>query len=174
MKVGRYGAMLIAALLLGEMCITPKLDSFAAQEKTDICEDISEESDIVTEVNSAEALNDMLADSWYEDISGADSIDEEESFALKRLILYADSLYDTYGAENILCYDEYDEYILEFDSEEETEAAYYEIGRDYGFDNCFPDQLIDCDNMYSYEELYPYTTSDELDNLEVGSYDWII
>lgn len=90
---------------------------------------------------------------------------ESERFALKRLVLIADELDDTYGANDIIHYDEYNEYILAFDTEKETEEAYNRLVKVYGSNNCFPDVVLEAD-----DSLFEAEGSGDLVSYSWGAY----
>ena len=68
-------------------------------------------------------------------------------FQTMRIILYADTLSDTYGAAEALHYPEYNEYVLQYDTQEATQAAYNELSAEYGNDHCFTDELFSCEDL---------------------------
>ena len=60
---------------------------------------------------------------------------------------YADTLSDTYGAVEALHSPDYDEYILQYDSQEAAQTAYDKLAEEHGQDHCFVDQLITQDDL---------------------------
>lgn len=60
-------------------------------------------------------------------------------FQTMRIILYADTLSDTYGAVEALHSPDYDEYILQYDSQEAAQTAYDKLAEEHGQDHCFVD-----------------------------------
>ncbi len=66
-----------------------------------------------------------------------------------RLIVYAEELAGDYGAVEVLHWAEYDEYILQFDSREATEAAYQKLTAELGEDSCFADRVLTADMLLS-------------------------
>lgn len=64
-----------------------------------------------------------------------------------RLYVYAEQLHSDYGASKILHLRDYDEYILQFDTEEDTAAAYEKSCAQYGSDQCFLDQVRSIDYL---------------------------
>ena len=62
---------------------------------------------------------------------------------LNRIVIYTDRLKEDYGAESVIRYPELNEYILTFDTEENTETAYTAIEKEYK-DKCYRDGLV-CD-----------------------------
>lgn len=148
--------------------------------------DITYISDIVSEVEDTSDIMNLLADTWNtdnetqsEDITTeAASGNTEDRFGMKRLVLLAEELYDDYDAAQILHFGEYDEYVLQFDTEEAAEAAYYEIVDLYGEESCFPDEIVTEDALWeTYDDEYSYDaeaysdTIDTITDITVGSYD---
>ncbi|MBP3326886.1 MAG: S8 family serine peptidase [Coprococcus sp.] len=105
----------------------------------------AEVAEIIEEADSAVEMAELL--NIDDTLSNVDIYTDNPRFALKRLILIADDLQETYGATDIAHYDAFDEYVLTFATAEATEQAYYRIQADYGKDNCFPDELIETDDM---------------------------
>ncbi len=104
----------------------------------------AEVEEIMEEADSALEMADLI--SVDETLSEVDIYTANSRFALKRLILIAGDLQETYGATDIVYYDEYDEYVLTFATVDETEQAYYRIREAYGEDSCFPDEIIEADD----------------------------
>ncbi|MGN0394993.1 MAG: S8 family serine peptidase [Coprococcus sp.] len=112
-------------------------------QSIEACEN-PEVAEITEDADSAMEVMELLSENASVDYS----VDEIDSpFALKCLVLTADNLQDTYGASDIIHYEAYDEYILSFETIRDTEYAYYEICDDYGEYSCFPDQIIETDDM---------------------------
>ena len=126
--------------------------------------DITYASDTVSEVTDSSDVMQLLADTWDD---AADAEESDSQFAMKRLILIADELYDDYDAAQILHYAKYDEYVLQFDTEEETEAAYYEIVDTYGEDSCFPDEIVTAEELWGTDD-YTDEYTDEEDTYDVS------
>ena len=80
----------------------------------------------------------------YEGLDPAD-------FAAMSLIVLDDDLQDTAGASSVLYYEKFNEYILQFDSIEDTMAGYEILMETYDESNCFPDELIDTEDI-EFEE----------------------
>lgn len=59
-----------------------------------------------------------------------------------RILLYADTLVDDYGASKVLYLENYAEYILQYDTEEQTQLAYEALTAQYGSDNCQLDRIL--------------------------------
>lgn len=117
----------------------------AAVQSTEDAEELAEVEEIIEEADSALEMAELI--SVDESLSEVDIYTENSRFGLKRLILKADDLQETYGATDIAHYDEYDEYVLTFATVEETEWAYYRIQEDYGEDSCFPDEIIEAEDV---------------------------
>lgn len=107
---------------------------------------------VLQEVDSVEELSEALNEVDGAGLSAEPDVpdgseDKNEEFALCRLILFADEACESYGAENVIYYSDYDYYVFEFDSEYETEAAYEEMVRVYGEDRCMPDEVIEATDV---------------------------
>ena len=70
-------------------------------------------------------------------------------YSLKRLMLFtSDKLKESYNATDIIHIGDYEEYVLQFETEEDTEAAYNSLLAKYGKDNVFIDQVLDADSLF--------------------------
>lgn len=67
-----------------------------------------------------------------------------DPYQTKQIILYADSLGDTCGADEVLHYEETKTYYLRYDTEEKTKEAYETLEKRYG-ENCMLDQVMQAD-----------------------------
>ena len=111
-------------------------------------EGVTEEPEAqVTEVESAEGAAIALA-----------GMEEDDPEA--RLIVFGDSLPEDTGASEIIYYEEYDEYILQFSSPEKAAAAQEDLSGKY---EVFEDELLTLDNLLEdgtdYPETYSWGTS---------------
>lgn len=68
-------------------------------------------------------------------------------FQTKRLIVETSQLQEDYGAEDIYYYAELGETILQFETEEETKAAFETLCEQYGTEKCYPDQVYYVDDI---------------------------
>lgn len=68
----------------------------------------------------------------------------------KRILVFADELKEDYGADSIISYPEYHEYILQFSSEEDTMIAYESIKDTY---DCFVDRILTMDSLLTSEKI---------------------
>ncbi|MCD7838165.1 MAG: S8 family serine peptidase [Clostridiales bacterium] len=116
---------------------------------------LSDAFDNVTEENedeifsSADAAEEYFADTPYETETQSDgTISVTAPYQTCRVILYADSLDEDYGAETILVYSAYSEYVLQFATAEDTCSAYEQIVACYGAENCYVDQLITAADLF--------------------------
>lgn len=106
------------------------------------------QSDAETVMESTDAAEQYFADSIYDsEITEDGEVIVTAPFQTRRIVLYADSLSDTYGAAEVLYYPEYHEYILQYDTQESTQAAYNQLAETYGRDHCFVDELISSDDL---------------------------
>ncbi len=67
----------------------------------------------------------------------------------KRIVIYSTEVSSSYGAEEKYIYEEGNETILCFDTEEDTKAAFEQIQRDYGRKQCFVDEIYSVNEMAS-------------------------
>ncbi len=65
----------------------------------------------------------------------------------KRIVIYSTEVSDTYGATEKYRYEEGEETILCFASEEDTRDAYEKIKADFGEENCFIDEIFSVNRM---------------------------
>ena len=64
-----------------------------------------------------------------------------------RIFLCADHLTDSYGATKVLHDERFGEFILQYSTQEATQAAYERLCAEYGPKNCFVDQVIYADQL---------------------------
>lgn len=145
---------------------------------SDSLDDVLIEADSTKEVLEVLDDADMLAPSEIlqdnsEDAESKDTLSEEDSikedskeenledYSLRRIILFADGVTESYGASNVIYYDKYGEYVFTFESEQDTEAAYTRMVEEYGEEKCILDQIVyeddictDADYEYKQEALY--------------------
>lgn len=84
----------------------------------------------------------------------------------KRILVFADELKEDYGANSIISYPEYHEYILQFSSEEDTMIAYESIKDKY---NCFVDRILRMDSLLTSEEINAKGTGEDVGGKEDSS-----
>lgn len=134
----------------------------------------------VKEIADASEVVDLINDTWetgYQEKSdnenqtqnessspeltndGDDADETDDTYQLKRLmVLTGDELTDSYGAVDILHYAKYNQYVLQFETEEDTEYAYYELVSDYGKENCFVDEVVSDDTLAAFTGVTEYDT----------------
>lgn len=124
----------------------------------------------VKEARDASDVVELINDNWEQDYTvpetettkpGTGPIeDADDKYQLKRLMVLTDGqqLKDSYGASDILHYGDYDEYVLQFDTTEDTEYAYYELADAYGTDHCFIDQVVDSDILLDVPDVEEYNS----------------
>jgi subtilisin family serine protease len=129
----------------------------AASEVTDTA---GVEMDDVITTDDAAAVAEFITENTYTDL---DKYDADSYYALKRIMVLTDGneLDSTYGAMEAIYYEDYNEYVLQFETEADTEYAYYRLAEEYGEDNCFVDQIITTDIL-----------EDVGDIVEHSSYSW--
>ncbi|MCD8146484.1 MAG: S8 family serine peptidase, partial [Clostridiales bacterium] len=117
--------------------------------------DLSEVFDEVTEededelYSSTAAVEAYFADTAYEtETQSGGTVSVTAPYQTCRVVLYAEILTEDYGAETILEYSAYDEYVLQFATEEDTQAAYEQLSACYGEENCYVDQVLAADDLF--------------------------
>ncbi|MCD7830537.1 MAG: S8 family serine peptidase, partial [Clostridiales bacterium] len=109
-----------------------------------VTEDEAEE--IFTSTDTVEAY---FKDTAYEtEVQSNGTVSVTAPYQTCRILLTAENLDEDYGAETILVYSAYDEYVLQFATEEDTQAAYAQLVARYGKENCFVDQVITADDLF--------------------------
>lgn len=68
-----------------------------------------------------------------------------------RIMVYADTLVDDYGASKVMYLENYAEYILQYDTEEQTQLAYEALSAQYGSENCQLDQILSSNMLLDTE-----------------------
>ena len=84
----------------------------------------------------------------------------------KRILVFADELKDDYGAESIISYPKYHEYILQFSSEEDTMIAYESIKDKY---DCFVDRILTMDSLFTSEQTNAKGNGEDVGKTEESS-----
>lgn len=129
----------------GEITIDPDSDS---SEKDG--EDVSLQSEFGMSKKEANKLYQSAeyAETYFSDSEEYSAYTDDEGivhitspYQTCRLYLYANNLQEDYNASTILHLEEYNEYILQFDTEDATEDAYKALCGIYGSDQCFLDQV---------------------------------
>lgn len=88
----------------------------------------------------------------YEAVSDDDgNVYVTDPYQTCRLIVYADRLDSYYGAERVLYDEDWDKYVMQFSTKEQTQAAYETLVDMLGEENCIIDQLI----------VEPFASADE-------------
>ena len=88
----------------------------------------------------------------------------------KRIVIYSTEVSDTYGATEKYRYEEGEETILCFASEEDTREAYEKIRADYGEENCFVDEIFSV-NKPAQSTSWGGTVTG-MDSLKTGAADY--
>lgn len=153
--------LLSAAIAAGILCVPS--DIFAAETAKN-AEDKGKFEEIVQEVDSAEQVLEIIDESdmvSVDDVAVDTQCEETDvddyDYSLRRVLLYADDVEDTYGASNIIHYGEYNYYVYAFDTEEETAAAYSRMIQDFGSENCELDEVLYADNMMATVDYGSYS-----------------
>ncbi len=87
-------------------------------------------------------------DKLYDDLDdietggGSGAAETDSAYQLRSIVIYTDDLKETYGAGEIISYPEAEEYILRFDSVDQTKKAFDTIRKQYG-DKCYLDEVIE-------------------------------
>lgn len=136
----------------------PDREEDETTEETDETPEETEEADlkdVLVETNDPRDISELVADNW-DDVEKAENSESSVSgtdneFELKRIVLEADEITETYGATDIIHYGEYDEYVFQFETVEDTEIAYGELVEDFGSDYVFTDQIVSSLDMADFE-----------------------
>lgn len=128
------------------------------------------EADIL---ENAEAAEEYFSDSVYEiESADSDTLTVTAPYQSCRIILSAEDLSESYGAETILKNPLVDEYILQFSTEEATRSAFRQMKKIYG-KKCFVDEILWADDLLSavtYDGItFPYTSDSGLTTYSWGS-----
>lgn len=93
---------------------------------------------------SAQAAEAYFQDSPYEaEQTSQGTVVVTAPYQTKRLVVNAQTLTSTYGAEEALYNAQFGQYILQYATQEETQAAYEQLCEQYGEEQCFVDEIID-------------------------------
>ncbi|MCD8191107.1 MAG: S8 family serine peptidase [Clostridiales bacterium] len=117
-------------------------------ELSEVFDDVTEaeEDEIFSSVAAAE---DYFADTAYEtETQSSGTVSVTAPYQTCRILLTAKSLTEDYGAVTILEYAAYNEYVLQFATAEDTQAAYEQLVERYGAENCFVDEVITADDLF--------------------------
>ena len=87
-------------------------------------------------------INELVADSL-------ENVDEEDNskYQLMRIVVFADKLVKDYGASTVIENPEYHQYVLQFDTEADTKAAYQLISKETSYDGYFLDEVLTSDDV---------------------------
>ena len=124
-------------------------------------EKLSEESSEVIEAAAEEEPVEEEPEAQIAEVTSAEEaalalVNLEEDDPEARLIVFGDSLPEDTGASEIIYYEEYDEYILQFSSPEEAAAAQEDLAEEY---EVFEDEVLTLDNLLEDEVGDPTTYS---------------
>lgn len=119
------------------------------------------ESGLLDSVDSAE---EYLSQTPFEVVETSGStLTVASPYQTCRIILHASELTDPFGAASVLENPVFQEYYLQYDSEEETQAAYEALSAVYGEEDCFVDEVLwaeDVLDTVTHEgDTYPLTLS---------------
>ncbi len=109
-----------------------------------VTEDEAEE--ILTSTDTVEAYFENTA--YETEVQSGGTVSVTAPYQTCRILLTAETLTEDYGAVTILEYSAYEEYVLQFATEEDTQAAYEQLAARYGEENCFVDQVITADDLF--------------------------
>lgn len=139
----------------------------------DVAETFGENAAETDILENAETAEEYFSDSVYE-IESADSgtLTVTAPYQSCRIILSAEDLTESYGAETVLKNPLVDEYILQFSSEEATRSAFRQMKKVYG-KQCFVDEILWADDLLSavtYDGVtFPHTSDSGLTTYSWGS-----
>lgn len=101
---------------------------------------------VLYEAKDSRAVGELIGE--HKDDIDSYAEGKSSKYSLKRLMLFtSDKLKESYNATDIIHIGDYEEYVLQFETEEDTEAAYNSLLAKYGKDNVFIDQVLDADSL---------------------------
>lgn len=118
---------------------------------TDVFGDLDEKSSSVLRTSkSIEAFFEETAYQTETQLNG--TVVVTAPYQTMRVVVTAEELDKDYGADQILVYPEYQEYILQFSTEEDTQLAYEQLVKQYGSEHCYVDQILDAEEVLQETE----------------------
>jgi cell wall-associated protease len=135
----------------GEITVDPdtnqvEMDGETISLRSDLDLSKAEEKTVLSSASKAEDYFDSQPQyDAYTDDDGV--VHVFNPYQTGRIIVYADQLEETYGASRVLYLEDYGEYILQYDSEEQTQLAYDALLAQYGSADCFLDQIYSSDML---------------------------
>lgn len=124
--------------------------------------------DAAAVMNSTDSSKEYFADSVYESASEKNGdIVVTAPFQTMRVIVFTKTLSDTYRATETFYYPKYQEYILQYDTQDATEQAYNHFRSEYGSDCCSLDQVVTQDAL-----LQDAKTQDAKTSENASCYSW--
>lgn len=141
-----------------EAVVDPKRERVTVDGEKTTVEDAfgaeAAEADILDSVSAAE---DYFDETPYEAEKQRDgTVTVTAPYQTCRIVVNASSLVEDYGAETILVYEEYDEYVLQFSDEEATQSAYEKISARYG-SSCYLDEVFSAEEALTEDGSDSYT-----------------
>lgn len=102
---------------------------------------------VLYEAKDSRAVGELIGE--HKDDIDSYAEGKSSKYSLKRLMLFtSDKLKESYNATDIIHIGDYEEYVLQFETEEDTEAAYNSLLAKYGKDSVFIDQVLDADSLF--------------------------
>jgi subtilisin family serine protease len=153
------GAVAATIICAGITAVWEKnVDIFAAQlEETsgEVTEEVEIAPEEVVGTDNSADVAEFISENTYSDL---DDYESDSYYALKRIMVLAEGeeLSSTYGASDVIYYEDYDEYVFQFETEADTEYAYYMLEEEFGQDNCFVDQIISADILDNVSGISEY------------------
>lgn len=109
--------------------------------------------------NTTEQLKEAVIDSGYEiKEEKKDTITITSPYQSKRIVVYSKTLDSDYGAKSVISYPEYEQYILEYETEAETQKAYENIKERY---DCYVDRILSMESLVTEDNTDDMTGDEE-------------
>lgn len=127
----------------------------------------SEERTVLSSASKAESF--FEEETEYDAYTDGDGVVHVSNpYQTCRIMVYTDSLVDDYGASKVMYLENYAEYILQYETEEQTQLAYEALSAQYGSDNCQLDQILSSNMLLDTESQ----TGEESTPAPAQCYSW--
>jgi subtilisin family serine protease len=132
-----------------EAAVDPKKNKVTMDGKTTSFSKLfGKGADKNTVLSSSETVEDFFQDTPYEtELQKDGTVTVTAPYQTMRIVVTADSLSDDFGAVEVLEYHAYDQYVLQFSTEEATQEAYEQLLAEYGEENCYVDEVISAEDV---------------------------
>lgn len=147
----------------GEITVDPKenqveMDGEEISLRSELDLTKTEENTVLASATKAENYFDKQPEyEAYTDTEGI--VHVSNPYQTCRIILYASQLEEAYGASTVLYLEKYGEYMLQYDTEEQTRLAYEALLPQYGSSNCYLDEVLSSDMLLGTSSTTTKSTS---------------